>query len=84
MARVPPPPADAPTERETEVDRWLVEHLRDGSVRVTIGRPSGAIVQHGGASASVRARVAIDAEPRDRTDIDEAVTRPAPVAEGGR
>lgn len=80
-------PADPPADRETDAARWLVEQLRDGSVRVTIDR-GGWIVQHAGPSASVRTRGAIDAEPRDRADLDHAVvaiaTTAAPEPDRGR
>ena len=79
-------PHDAPADRETGADRWLVEQIRDGSVRVTIERSDRSIVQHGGPSASVRTRIAIDAEPRDRSAVDQAVvaiaTAAAPVPIG--
>lgn len=42
-------------------------------VQVTIRRADGSIVQHTGTAASVKARCAIDAEPRDRVAIEGAL-----------
>jgi predicted RNA methylase len=73
--------------RETESTRWRAELLDDGRVNVVIdlGVRVGAIA-HVGSIASVRARLAFDADARDRAAISTAVrdiaTDGSPV--GGR
>jgi hypothetical protein len=57
--------------RETEGQRWLVELVSDGTVRATLDRGTASIA-HRGTRASVRTRLAIDAEPRDLAAIDAA------------
>ncbi len=57
-----------PAGRSHEGDRWLVEHLAGGDLRVTVDRGS-FFVQHEGPRAAVRGRALRDVDPRDYDDV---------------
>lgn len=73
-------PGDAEPTTTSESERFLVERLPDDTVRVTIDRGQ-YVVQHAGTATAVRARLAVDADSRDRTAIDTATRN---ISGGGR
>jgi hypothetical protein len=66
-------PVDVSSVREREGPRWLVEHLVDGRVRISIDRDS-FMIQHTGEAGDVMPRVAADSS--DAAAIDEARREP--------
>lgn len=75
-------PDDGPRTRSVASGaRFDVAELQDGRYQVIIDRGTYFIL-HAGTAASVRERVAIDADARDRSTIDAAL--PARAAGGAQ